>query len=56
MPVELCENSEFAEKPKDMAQGFTEFELVMRDEVAKKNALRRDIKQTSRQRMLRISV
>ena len=42
MPTELCENSEFAEKLKDMVQGFTEFELVMRDEVARKNALRRD--------------
>ena len=42
MLAELCENNEFAEKLKDMVQGFTEFELVMRDEVARKNALRRD--------------
>ena len=33
---------QFAEKLKDMVQGFTEFEFVMRDEVARKNALRRD--------------
>ena len=41
MPTELCENNEFAEKLKDMVQGFTESELVARDEVARKNALRR---------------
>ena len=42
MPRELCEDSEFAQRLKEMVQGFTEFEFVMRDEVARKNALRRD--------------
>ena len=42
MPRELCEDSEFAQRLKEMVQGFTDFEFVMRDEVARKNALRRD--------------
>ena len=42
MPGGLCENSEFAQKLKDMVQGFTKFEFIMRDKVARKNALRRD--------------
>ena len=42
MPRELCEDSEFAQRLREMVQGFTEFEFVMRDEVARKNALRRD--------------
>ena len=42
MPTELSKNSEFAEKLKDMVQGFTKFEFVMKDEVARKYALRID--------------
>ena len=42
MPAELCENSEFAEKLKDRVQDFKEFELVMRDEVERKSAPRRN--------------
>ena len=42
VPKDLGENSEFAQRLKDMVQGFTEFEFVMWDEVARKNVLRRD--------------
>ena len=42
MPKELCENNEFAQRLREMVQGFTKFEFVMRDEVVRKNVLKRD--------------
>ena len=53
MPKDLGGNSEFAQRLRDMVQGFTEFEFVMRDEVARKNALRRETNQIRRQRTLK---
>ena len=42
IPEDLCEDMEFVKRLGKLVKDFTEYELVMRDEVARKNALRRD--------------
>ena len=42
IPEDLCEDMEFVKRLGEVVKDFTECELVMRDEVARKNVLRRD--------------
>ena len=42
IPKDLCEDMAFVKRLEELVKDFTEYELVMRDEVARKNALRRD--------------
>ena len=42
IPKDLCGDTEFVKRLEELVKDFTEYELVMRDEVARKNALRRD--------------